>query len=61
MSDQEDDRNHLACPKCKSTNLGFEGLRNNMVDTGREERVVSGSFRWKFKKCGHEFEITIPN
>lgn len=66
-SDQENDRNLLACPKCKSTDLDFMGLRNNMRVEGEEGgaepdvEVVSATYSWKCTKCKHEFEITIRN
>ena len=66
MNRPQSDRNHLACPKCKSTDLNFPGLRNNMraVPEGVGEddaEVASGAFSWKCKACKHEFVITIPN
>jgi rubredoxin len=65
MSEEDSDRNRLACPKCKSTDLDFIGLRNDMrvgvVDESGEEEVVSGTFRWKCKVCKHDFEITLPS
>jgi rubredoxin len=66
-TEQENDRNQLACPNCKATDLDFKGLRNNMRAVGEEAgaepdvEVVSETFSWKCKKCKHEFEITIPN
>jgi Zn finger protein HypA/HybF involved in hydrogenase expression len=66
-SEQEDDRNHLACPKCKSTDLDFKGLRNNMRADGAEGgaepdvEVVSATYSWECKKCKHDFKITIRN
>lgn len=51
MSQQDDDRNHLACPKCKSTDLDFKRLCNNMRAPGEEggaepdTDVVSETFR----------------
>jgi len=63
----ENDRNLLACPKCKSTDLDFKGLRNNMRAEGEEAgaepdiEVVSGTYSWKCKKCKHDFEITLRN
>jgi ribosomal protein L37AE/L43A len=56
-SEQENDRNHVACPKCKSTDLDFKGLRNNMRAEGEERgaepdvEVVSATYSWKCKKC----------
>jgi hypothetical protein len=65
MSQPENDRNHLACPKCKSTDLDFQGLSNNMRadEPGKPEGsggVSSGTYSWKCKKCKHEFGVTIP-
>lgn len=66
-SEQENDRNRLACPQCKSTDLDFTGLRNNMRAEGEEGgaepdvEVVSTTYSWKCTKCKHEFEITIRN
>ena len=66
-SEQENDRSHLACPKCNSTDLDFKGLRNNMRAEGEEGgaepdvEVVSATYSWKCKKCKHDFEVTIRN
>lgn len=54
-SEQENDRNHLACPKCKSTGRDFKRTSQHDVE------VVSAAYSWKCKKCRHEFEITIRN
>jgi hypothetical protein len=65
MRDQENDRNHLACPKCKSIDLDFKGLRNNSRAEGaaasQDQEAVSTTFSWKCKTCKHNFEVTIPN
>ena len=64
MSDPENDRNHLACPKCKSTELDFQGLHNNIRTAGAQpgtepgSEVVSGSYKWTCRVCEHEFEVT---
>ena len=66
-NEQENDRNLLACPKCKSTDLAFKKCRNNMRAEGEEGgaepdvEVVSVTYFWKCEKCTHEFEITIRN
>jgi len=67
MTKPENDRNKLACPKCKSTDLDFMGLRNNMRAKGEvsgaepDFEVVSGTYGWKCKKCKYEFGVTIRN
>jgi len=61
MSGQENDRNHLACPKCKSTELDFQGLRNNIEGSTQDPKVISATYSWQCTKCKHDFEVTIPN
>lgn len=67
MNEPDGDRNHLACPECKSTDLNFLGLHNNMRATGEkrgcsaEVEVVSGSYKWRCTSCDHEFVVTLPN
>jgi hypothetical protein len=66
-SKQDNDRNCLACPKCKSTDLDLKGLRNNMRAEGAEGgaepdiEVLSATYSWQCKKCKYDFEITIRN
>ena len=65
-ADSPDNRNRLACPKCKSTELDFKGLRNNaessgMPTTDPDAKVVSGTYSWQCKMCKHPFVVTIPN
>ena len=40
---RKNDRNHLACPKCKSIDLDFKGLRNNMRAEGDDGGVAGPS------------------
>jgi hypothetical protein len=61
MSTQESDKNHPACPKCKSTDLAFKGLHNKMEGAEPHVKAISATYSWKCQKCKHEFEITIPN
>ena len=59
MSEQDNAPNHLACPKCKSTDLAFTGLKDNMRAQEEGGESVSGTYSWKCKKCNHDFEITV--